>query len=65
MAEESLYLLKKKIELLEDKRGKHTELISVYVPGDYDLNKTISRLGLEQGTADNIKSKGSRKNVTS
>ncbi len=64
MAEESLYLLKKKIELLQDKRGRHTELISVYIPDGYDLNKTISRLGLEQGTAENIKSKGTRKNVT-
>lgn len=65
MAEESIYLLKKKIETLENKRGRHTELISVYVPDGTELNKAIGRLGLEQGTADNIKSKGTRKNVTS
>ncbi len=59
------YELKKKLEFLASKRGRHTELISVYVPDGTDINKTIGRLGDEAGTADNIKSKATRKNVTS
>lgn len=62
---EQIYELKKKLELLESKRGRHTELISVYVPAGSELIKTIGRLGDEQGTADNIKSKATRKNVAS
>lgn len=58
-----LYKLKKKISILDDKRGRHTELITVYVPSGYDINKTISKLSEEQGTAQNIKSKSTRKNV--
>jgi peptide chain release factor subunit 1 len=48
---------------LQGKRGRHTELVSVYVPAGYDLNNIASQLRSEQGTAENIKSKGTRKNV--
>ncbi|MEA3255491.1 MAG: peptide chain release factor aRF-1, partial [Candidatus Altiarchaeota archaeon] len=40
-----------------------TELISVYVPPGYDLNNVLNQLAEEQGTASNIKSKATRKNV--
>ncbi len=63
--EESIYELKKKLEMLENTRGRHTELITVYVPSGYDINKAIGRLSMEQGTAVNIKSKTTRNNVTS
>ena len=46
-------------------RGKHTELVSVYVAADGNLIDTISQLKNEQGTAANIKSKATRKNVLS
>ena len=65
METETIYALKKKVEALEQKRGRHTELITVYVPAGQDLNKAIGRLSQEQGTAENIKSKTTRKNVTS
>lgn len=58
------YKLKKLIREISGKRGRHTELVSVYVPAGFDLNNIISQLSSEQGTASNIKSKATRKNVT-
>jgi len=55
--------LKKIIKELKSKRGRHTELISVYVPKGTDLNLVLNQLREEQGTATNIKSKSTRKNV--
>ena len=55
--------LKKLIKELEGYRGSHTELVSVYIPSGYDMNKVINHLQQEQGTAENIKSTGTRKNV--
>ena len=48
---------------IEGIRGRHTELISVYVPAGYDINGKISQIQQEQGTATNIKSKSTRDNV--
>lgn len=48
---------------VEAVRGRHTELISVYVPAGYDINGKIQQLQQEQGTATNIKSKSTRDNV--
>lgn len=64
LTEAQRFHLKKFIKELERFRGKHTELVSVYVPQDYDLNKIINHLAQEQGTASNIKSASTRKNVT-
>lgn len=55
--------LRKFIRTLENVRGRHTELVSVYVPAGYDLNKIINHLIQEQGTASNIKDARTRKNV--
>ncbi|MBN1503035.1 helix-turn-helix domain-containing protein [Candidatus Woesearchaeota archaeon] len=44
-------------------KGRHTELVSVYIPAGYDLNKIINHLAQEQGTASNIKDATTRKNV--
>jgi len=55
--------LRKFIKELEGFRGRHTELVSVYIPADYDLNKIITHLEQEQGTATNIKDARTRKNV--
>jgi len=55
--------LRKFISELEIIRGRHTELVSVYVPADYDLNKIINHLQQEQGTASNIKDAKTRNNV--
>ena len=55
--------MKKVLKDLETYRGRHTELVTVYIPADYDLNKIIAHLAQEQGTASNIKSASTRKNV--
>ena len=55
--------LKRFIRGLENIRGRHTELVSVYIPQGYDLIKVISHLAEEQGTAKNIKDAKTRGNV--
>ena len=55
--------LRKLIRQLRQFRGRHTELVTVYVPTGYDLNKIIQHLQQEQGTATNIKDARTRKNV--
>ncbi len=57
------YELKKFIKELSQYKGRHTELVSVYIPQGYDMNKIINHLSQEQGTATNIKSASTRKNV--
>ncbi len=59
------YDLKKFIAELDSHKALHTEFISVYIPQDYDMNKIINHLAQEQGTASNIKSASTRKNVIS
>jgi len=46
-------------------RGRHTELVTVYIPAGFNLNTVVSQLRQEQSTAQNIKSKTVRKNVVS
>lgn len=55
--------LRKFIRELSLIRGRHTELVSVYIPLGYDLNKIIQHLQQEQGTASNIKDAKTRGNV--
>jgi len=55
--------LKKFINELASIRGRHTELVSVYIPAGYELIKVIQHLKQEQGTAVNIKDAKTRKNV--
>ncbi len=57
------YKLRNFIKHLEDFKGRNTELVTVYVPSGYDINKIITHLSQEQGTAANIKSKATQKNV--
>ena len=52
------------VEELKEYKGKHTELITVYVPAGYDPNATQKQLEAEKSTAKNIKSTATRKNVT-
>lgn len=56
--------LKKFIKELESYKAAHTEFVTVYVPQGYELNKIVGHLAQEQGTAMNIKSATTRKNVT-
>jgi len=55
--------LKKLVKELSGYRGRHTELVTVYVPAGYEMTKIINHLSQEQGTATNIKSTSTRKNV--
>ncbi|MEM5853303.1 MAG: peptide chain release factor aRF-1 [Candidatus Aenigmatarchaeota archaeon] len=63
MKEEEKLALKKLIKELEKIRGRHTELVSVYIPSGYNLTEAMNQLFQEKGTANNIKSKSTRKNV--
>jgi len=51
------------LEELKDYKGKHTELITVYIPSGYDVNSVQRQLEAEKSTAANIKSTSTRKNV--
>ena len=55
--------LKKLLKQLDSIRARHTELITVYIPAGYEITKKIQHLQDEQGTATNIKSSSTRKNV--
>ncbi|MDD5416799.1 MAG: peptide chain release factor 1, partial [Candidatus Aenigmarchaeota archaeon] len=57
------YKLKKLIKELESKRGRHTELISLYIPKDYSLNEINNLLANEISLTENVKSKTVRNNV--
>ena len=57
------YKLRKLIGELKGIKGRHTELVTVYIPAGYDLVKITQHLAEEQGTASNIKDKTTRLNV--
>ena len=58
-----LFRLKKMLNMLASKEGSHTELITIYVPPGKQISDAISMLRDEYGTASNIKSTATRKNV--
>jgi peptide chain release factor subunit 1 len=58
-----LFRLKKTLMTLANKEGRGTELISVYVPPGKQISDVITTLRDEYGTASNIKSTTTRKNV--
>ncbi|MFW6008178.1 MAG: peptide chain release factor aRF-1 [archaeon] len=60
----SKYEFKKLKNKLENVKGNGTELISIYLPPHFKLNNMIKQLEEEKETAQNIKSKRTRKNVT-
>lgn len=55
--------LKTLLKELANIRGRHTELVTVYIPADYNINKVADQLSAEKSTANNIKSKTTKKNV--
>lgn len=55
--------VRKLVQELKQHRANHTEFVSVYVPAGYDMNKITTHLYQEMGTAENIKSTSTRKNV--
>jgi peptide chain release factor subunit 1 len=65
MTQRQKYDLKRKIEELKACKGKHTELISLYVPPAKQISDVTSYLKNEFSQSQNIKSKTTRKNVLS
>jgi peptide chain release factor subunit 1 len=51
------------VNLLGEYKGRHTELISVYIASGYDVNSVQKQLEAEKATAKNIKSTATKKNV--
>ncbi|MCJ7470103.1 peptide chain release factor aRF-1 [Candidatus Bathyarchaeota archaeon] len=58
-----LFRLRKTLNTLATKEGRGTELVSLYVPPGKQISDVISTLRDEYGTASNIKSTTTRKNV--
>lgn len=59
------YDLKRQLEELKACKGRHTELISLYVPPTKQISDVTSYLKNELSESQNIKSKQTRKNVLS
>ncbi len=57
------YLLKKKLDILKNKKGFHTALISLFIPPGRKISDVTGYLKQEIGESSNIKSKTNRKNV--
>ncbi len=58
------YEFKRTLEALRDRRGRGTELISLYIPHDKQIHEVAAQLREEFGQASNIKSRVTRQNVT-
>lgn len=57
------YKFKKMLDHLSSFKGRHTELVSLYISAGYEISKVAQQIRDEQGTASNIKSTATRKNV--
>jgi len=57
------FRLKKALETLGKKEGRATELVSLYVPFGRQIGEVMNMLRQEYGTASNIKSDTTRRNV--
>lgn len=64
MDDKERFALRKKLKELSNYRARHTELVSVYIPEGYDIQKVINQLLSELSLARNIKSASTRKNVS-
>ena len=58
-----LFRLKKTLNTLASKEGRGTELVSLYVSPGKQISEVMNMLRDEYGTASNIKSTTTRKNV--
>lgn len=57
------FRIKRAVETLAKKEGRGTELVSLYVPPGRQISEVVAMLKQEYGTASNIKSDTTRKNV--
>lgn len=60
-----LYEFKKTLQELSDKKGRGTELVSVYIPPDRQIYDVVKHMREELSQSANIKSKQTKKNVQS
>jgi len=65
MTQRQKYDLKRRIEELKEAKGRHTELISLYVPPNKQIFDVNAYLKNEYSQSQNIKSKNTMKNVLS
>ncbi|HUV81790.1 MAG TPA: peptide chain release factor aRF-1 [archaeon] len=59
------YEFKRQLEEIRSKKGRGTELISLYIPHDKKISDVVAQLRDEHGQAANIKSKLTKTNVQS
>ncbi|MBN2094608.1 MAG: peptide chain release factor 1 [Candidatus Aenigmarchaeota archaeon] len=60
-----LLKMKRVVDELEKIRGRHTELVTFYIPAGSDFNKAAGLIAQEQALTRNVKNKTVRKNVLS
>ena len=58
-----IYQTKRLLKQLKEKKGFHTELVSLYIPHDRKISDVTNHLKNEVSESQNIKSKLTRKNV--
>ncbi len=63
MEESEKLKLESFIEGVGSHKGRHTELVTVYIPAGYSLSNVVRQIEQEKSTASNIKSKNTRKAV--
>ena len=63
MEESEKIKLESFIEEVGSHKGRHTELVTVYIPAGYSLSNVVRQIEQEKSTASNIKSKNTRKAV--
>lgn len=63
MVEEHIYKLRKLIEELDSIKGRHTEMVSVFVPAGFNLQEIVNMLKQEYTLTENVKNKTVRNNV--
>lgn len=64
MTSRQRYDFKRDLETIKNLKGMGTELISVYIPPERQISDVANYLRAESSQASNIKSTGTRKNVT-
>lgn len=65
VSSKEIYEVKRTLEELSQKRGRGTELVSVYIPPDKQISDVVKHMREELSQSANIKSKQTRKNVQS
>jgi len=63
ISEAEMAVFKKKLKMLEAIKGRHTELITQYIPPGTDRSTVMGQLSEEVNQSGNIKSPSTRKNV--